>query len=719
MGVDVGKEGGADRWARTIVQAARHWWKHGAQSIDHVPHESSTPHITAMSEGPVSFLSLATKLHHDLLLPWIPHADRLAVSRTAKCMVVVYGGQFESLENLHSDREKGIVALKRLIVRQEKLVRLGADDPALAPALIRAMAEWENRTLQTLFFPYDLTCSKGMLTKKMEATVPPFLEAFRNKLPALEELRIPWACCKPVLPRFLAVLGQGGAPQLRRLKIEMAGCSPTAREMLGLLTEALQARAALGLPGLADLDIKPFNWMIDGPMEMRRQLWRVLLPTIETLSTHGQGAVDFDPEEMELIEGALAEHGAPCLRELLVADPRLAILSSHFTQVESMFLWPLSEKMVEGLRGAVQASPDLALFPPALKGLALHLDEGKGDVGDDFFAAVQLRPQAFPHLQELDISPTPLYITIEEAQKSHEVVMHSFGPVLKNHNVTLTHHLGAAFAAGAFGALESLSVDVWVTADGLDALVQGLTVSPCSQTLRHLSFGPQAFEGQGMEALGVAISEGKFPALSDLSVVENFLGDDWVERFVSSAHKIAPLETLDLRKTGVGDASIRAVVVALCSGKLGGKLEELMFGETVEDGRITDKAILNFARALRKIEEEEDKPSPVVNLETLGMEAPRVSRKAMAALLRAAVAKCPALEKVVLTYPDLRSDARKLMAIVEGTGVEIEFVRPDEWNEPGVHEFDIDEFGEEFEGMEIEEEEEENEDMEVEEWEDL
>jgi hypothetical protein len=108
--------------------------------------------------------------------------------------------------------------------------------------------------------------------------------ATHGYFPALEELLITtyWDD-GPSLEVFLAVLAHGAAPRLRKLNLYAKKEEKVnASAVVAVLAWALETRAAKGCPALAELDLGVVRWATDGPLDVRRRVWSVLLPTVET-----------------------------------------------------------------------------------------------------------------------------------------------------------------------------------------------------------------------------------------------------------------------------------------------------------------------------------------------------------------------------------------------------------------------------------------------------
>lgn len=617
---------------------------------EHTPHQDMSAPSSLEGAPPAkqarlmaSFVSLP-KDAHLAIFPFLSKDERLAVSATHKRLVQLYTDQVERIVlDLPEYRNpaKPPSAVTGFLLRQQQLLELGVEDEDLAEAAAAAIVQGTDRTLQKLW----ISCSTSSASM-VEAGLTSILADPRGRFSALEELYVGWAWDQPSLEKFLRVMAQGAAPRLR--KLVLGTDPPRAETTLGLLVEALEARADKGCAGLVRLDLQTGPSTGDGPADIQRRLWLALLPTLEYLPVswdyHGGGPSP--------IVDALLERGAPCLRELVTTSPRLVRHVSRFPRLESLTLQPLSRDVATALIEAVTEAGPPGVVSSGLTKLDMRLVDG--DIGDVLFAVLGQRT-AFPKLHELSIvSDVVLEATEERLDR-----------------VVLDSQLGEAFAAGAFGPLESLSVGVHLTAQGLTALVQGLVASPCAQSLRELRLGHQPFEGRGLDELREALAAGSFPALSRLVLKENPLGDEWVQLFVSSANWGAPLEFLDLRATGITDVGISAIATALMSGGMGGQLRVLGLGERVnpEDGHITDNAARALARALEQGREY------VTQLEYLSLNAPNITRAGVEVLLRAALANCLALKKMDFDFCRLTwTDREELRALRVGSRNNLELM---------------------------------------------
>lgn len=90
------------------------------------------------------------------------------------------------------------------------------------------------------------------------------------------------------LQALLAALGQGVSPQLRSLDLQLRRSDHDAAACLELLFSTLEARRARGCPGMHSLDLGELNWTVDGPLEVQRRLWSLLLlPTVSSIPIKG------------------------------------------------------------------------------------------------------------------------------------------------------------------------------------------------------------------------------------------------------------------------------------------------------------------------------------------------------------------------------------------------------------------------------------------------
>jgi hypothetical protein len=540
---------------------------------------------------------------------------------------------------LVEQRGRDLDALPGFLCRQERLLELTVCDVQLLTGTVAAITGGAGRHLKTLTLREEFVAS----TEEDAAASTSLFIPQHNCLPALEELRVGWRWSdSPSLNAFLSVLGQGAAPRLRNLTVWL-----DADVAMKLLASALEARAAnKGCAGLAVLEVGGLDWTTDGPLDVRRRLWSVLLPTVEEISCDFVGSAQLVP-----FVDALLEQGAPCLRTLYhVRDPRLVGGLARFTQLEELTLSSISVETVAALEGAMDAAGGAGHFWPALRKLSLSFDED-GSIGA--FMTWAGRTGAFPRLHELEM----------------------FGEDMGA--------LGAALAAGAFASLQELIlvIEREMEADdiggmggmgGMEALVQGLVAAPCAQTLR--SFVPSgSIEGGGwFSSLGEVMGAGQFPVLAEIGKSDSSIDDETAVSFASSltAAGSQALEVLEFSYTRIGDGGVAALALALQQGRLGARLKQLSFleSEDEEDNpHITNAAAAALAEALVAGKQF------VAQLEELRMVAPEMTMEGARALVEAVVAHCPKLERVELSSDIVQEewDREALRALGREQGVEI------------------------------------------------
>jgi len=209
---------------------------------------------------------------------------------------------------------------------------------------------------------------------------------------------------------------------------------------------------------------------------------------------------------------------------------------------------------------------------------------------------------------------------------------------------------GAAMAAGAFARVERLHFCIRLEDEGLAAMVQGLAASPCARTLQFLEFGNQQLEGgAGLRALGEAVGASAFPALTELCLEHNKVGNEGLVELMTHLKRGPPLALLNLLDIRCGDMGLTAVVRALQSGGLGSGLRSLQLGET-GTALISDTSMRAFAKALVQGRQH------VQSLEELHMVAHGSSVVGARALVKAAVANCPQLKDLMLSGERLKNE---------------------------------------------------------------
>jgi hypothetical protein len=209
--------------------------------------------------------------------------------------------------------------------------------------------------------------------------------------------------------------------------------------------------------------------------------------------------------------------------------------------------------------------------------------------------------------------------------------------------------LGGALAAGAFASLETLQFKSFLGDADLGALVPGLRVAPCAQTLRVLKLVESGISGgAGFELLAEAIAGGAFPSLVELNLGMNPLEDAALEAFAASLSAARPLalEVLLSDDTAVGNAGIKALASALREGHLGARLWELRFEKVPmpdEPYHVSDAAAHALAEAFAGGREY------VKHLQLLSVDAPGMTVNGIMALVESACLHCPEIEKIVVS----------------------------------------------------------------------
>jgi hypothetical protein len=557
--------------------------------------------------------------------------DRLAVSATAKDLLRLYGGRSERLR-LEEQRGRDLDALRGFLCRQERLLELEVGALSLLPGTVSAIAAGGGRHLKKLKLGGGIGAESAMMLASL------FIPQ-HNYLAALEELQIDWEWSDgPSFEVFLLVLGQGAAPRLRELTVGLG--TRDAAVAMELLASALEARPAKGCAGLAVLELGGLDWTKDGPLDMRRRLWSVLLPTVEEILHEMNGSAQLVP-----FVDALLEQGAPCLRTLYdVMGPRLVGGLARLKHLEELTLSSISMETVAALEGAMEAAGGAGHFWPALRTLSLSFDED-GSIGT--FMAWAGRTGAFPGLQRLEM----------------------YGEDLGA--------LGAALTAGAFASLQELRFEAFRESEGMggmEVLVQGLVAAPCARTLRSFEIIRDQ-SGGWFSSLGEAMGAGQLPVLTTLKTSDISVGDEIAVSFASSLTAVGSqaLEVLGFDQTRIGDGGVVALALALQQGQLGARLKQLSFleSEDQEDNpHITNAAAAALAEALVAGKQF------VAQLEELRMVAPEVTMEGARALVEAAVAHCPKLERVVLSSDSVEEEEENLealRAIGRESGVRIDF----------------------------------------------
>lgn len=214
---------------------------------------------------------------------------------------------------------------------------------------------------------------------------------------------------------------------------------------------------------------------------------------------------------------------------------------------------------------------------------------------------------------------------------------------------TAARALGEAMAAGGFASLTFLRLYEMKDGD-LAALVRGLVVAPCARTLRgvEFSFGRIA-GGPGLTALGTALGEGRFPALTELHLGTNPIRPQEMEAFLGklTVGGAPPLEELGLWSIGMGDLGMKALAAALSEGWLGSRLKKLHLGRCARPYHLgfTEEGIMALLIAIK------EGPQHVAHLERLELYAPSMSVECATAFVEGVVSSCPSLTSFRL--PDL------------------------------------------------------------------
>lgn len=235
--------------------------------------------------------------------------------------------------------------------------------------------------------------------------------------------------------------------------------------------------------------------------------------------------------------------------------------------------------------------------------------------------------------------------------------------------------LRAAIGAGAFSSLRDLVlINMQMPTEALDALVQAMAAAPCARMLERLWLNPCGGDhGAGFTALGVALGQGRFPALRELRLGYGAHSvDAAVSRLVSPlTTATAPaLRVLSLEHTDIGDAGVATVAQALKAGLLGSCLRRLRFGDMSEKwGNMTNASARALADTVAV------GPQHVTHLEELHLFAPRMTAGGGKTLLLALKAHCPAFKALALSD---RVEQTKLIGDLEATardvGIELELL---------------------------------------------
>jgi hypothetical protein len=560
-----------------------------------------------------TFTSLPECLHL-IIAGCLDSKGRLAVSTTAWSMVRLYGVRFERLVlgRLGLDG-RALDAVSGFLCRQEQLLELQVDSQSLLPAVAAAIAAGGGRHLKKLLLPHR---PDTVVTRESTLTLTQLFIAPHGYVPVLEELLInmDWND-GPSLEVFLAVLAHGAAPRLRKLCLLAKKGEVNASAVVAVLGATLETRAAKGCAALAELDLGVVSWATDGPLDVRRRVWSVLLPTVETIPYDLDGSMALVP-----FVDALLEQGAPCLRTLYIwNDLRLVLGLAQFSRLEVLQLWYASMGTVEALEGAMDAAGGAEQFLPALQKLQVSFDEEDMEDSRAAFLAWAGRTGAFPRLLTL------------------ECVSDWCGG------------LGAALAAGAFAALEKLKLKWNSGIFGAKALVQGLALAPCARTLRSFKFiGDCCHDsGEWISTFGAAIGACRFPALAELMFEDYTIDNEAVVPFASSltAAGSQALEELHFQHMRFGNAGLTAIAAALREGRLGARLRELSFheDEAIGDDQgflITDASVVALGAALVAGKQF------VTQLEYLQMFAYRMTMKGAKALVEAAAFHCLRLKRL-------------------------------------------------------------------------
>ncbi len=604
--------------------------------------EAAAATAAAPAAPAASLVSLPESLHLVIADFLGSKKEQLAVAVAAKSLLPPFGCHFESMRFYKPRPGLELGALERFIGRQEALLELAVPRPPLLPAAVSAIAAGIGRHLRRLQLGNEHDKPDVASTKKAVTTLAGLFVAQLNCFPALEEMTVSWQHTNhpsvegpdAVLADLLAGLTYGGAPRLQKLRLAVAGYPPKSsfEDAMKLLAAALEARAAKGCAGLAELDLSiGFDWLRAGSSEVQRRLWSVLLPTLQSL-----------PETFGVREGhgpimeVLLEQGAPCLRRLEVLNMPLVRGLAHFTRLEELHLRDISLEAVAALEEAIAEAGGAQRFLPALQMMELTFYSAESEKA--FFAAMG-RTAAFPQLQKLQI----------------------FG----------SSGAGEGLAAGAFARLERLKFYRILGDEGLAAMVEGLAASPCARTLQFLEFGNQQLEGgAGLRALGEAIGASAFPALTELRLDYNRLGDEGLVELMTHLKRGPPLSLISLLDIGCGDVGTTAVARALQCGGLGSGLRSLQLGET-ETALISDTSMHAFVKTLVEGRQY------VQSLEKLRITAHRSSVSEARALVEAAVANCPQLKELWLSGERLKNgelDALQKWAGAQRKGLLLVFI---------------------------------------------
>lgn len=406
-----------------------------------------------------------------------------------------------------------------------------------------------------------------------------------------------------------------------------------------MLAAALEARQALGCAGLAWLATAPFDWLRNGPVETRRRIWRVLLPTLEEAPSP---RLEMAQREDAILHG-VAEHGAPRLKRLEINKPVMVRCLPRMPALESL---EVGHQAMQGIylglfKEAVAAAGGPERFLPALKKLAATVNSHGG-------VEWLFRPLGAGHFAGVKT----LRLTFGDRPPRFGIMPSQPKPFPRHAGA----ELGRALAAGAFASLERLELGLrmeWDAACSLRGLRAALFHAPCARSLRLLKVYqgslPSSTSGGGaggfLKAVGAALADGRLPALVTLNLFDNEICVDSVRELLAplSAEKPLALQELILERTDLGDKGVAEVAAALEEGRLGSELRVLKLGGRRADrGQITEEEASRLRQALER------GARHVRRLEALEVVVPDMTRDAVEGFVRAVISCLRALKRLVI-----------------------------------------------------------------------
>lgn len=375
----------------------------------------------------------------------------------------LYGGHVESfwIDGRKVGRRLG--ALVGLLRRQEALKYLCIIDESLFPLAAEAVAAGAGQRLEVIIQHHlseDYLSLEEISDPACAVSFISLLQGPQELLPALHrlEFRGMWHSVPDVFERLLDCLARGALPRLKSLRLDLDEDDEIDRERLAPLAAALAARQALGCPGLTRLELHTYNWVKNGPLEARRALWEVLLPTITeplpTLESTGNDA-------WRVLVDVIMQHGAPYLPRMDFEEPYALRCLPHLTAMTELVLRDVSFDVAVVLEEVIEnaAAGGPPVFP-ALEELNVYYDGKEG--GDWFFRALG-RADA-PRLTKLRIG---FLRSIDEVFETTAVAV------------------GEIMAAGAFPSLQDLRF-LDMGDDELAMIMPGLAAGACAHTLQTL-----------------------------------------------------------------------------------------------------------------------------------------------------------------------------------------------------------------------------------------